>query len=273
MEAVLDQIIGIITDYSLKILAAVAIFVIGKWLAKIVSNLIKKSMTKANMDATLINFIEHLSYTALLAFVIIAALGAAGIQTASFVAVFGAAGLAVGLALQGSLSNFAAGVLMLVFKPFKIGDFVEIAGTMGTVSSIQIFNTILNSPDNIKIIVPNAKATGDNIKNYSANGTRRVDLVIGVAYEDDLKKAQQVILDVIKADDRILPDPATVVAVSELADSSVNFVVRPWTTVANYWDVYFDLTEKIKLALDANGISIPFPQRDVHLIPADTQQQ
>ena len=272
MEKVLENLYDILTDYSLRILAAIAIFVIGKWISKLISKLVTKSMTKANMDATLINFMEHLSYTALLVFVIISALGALGIKTAQFVAIIGAAGLAVGLALQGSLSNFAAGVLMLIFKPFKIGDFVEISGTAGTVASIQIFNTILTSPDNVKIIIPNSKATGDNIKNYSVNGTRRVDLVIGVSYEDDLNKAQKVILDVINSDDRILKDPAPVVAVFELADSSVNFVVRPWTTAANYWAVYFDLTEKIKLALDANDITIPFPQRDIHLLSESTDK-
>ena len=176
--------------------------------------------------------------------------------------------MAVGLALGGTLSNFASGVLLIIFKPFTVGDFIEAGGAMGSVKEIQIFNTILSSPDNKKVIIPNAQVTGGNIVNYSANGTRRVDLVIGVSYEDDLKKARQVIESVLKVDSRILPDPAYTVAVSELGDSSVNFVVRPWVNSDDYWAVYFDLTEKIKVTLEENGLSIPFPQRDVHLFNA-----
>ena len=269
MEETLNAIYEKLATNGLSIIAAIIIFVVGRWLAKLISKLITKAMTKAKSEPTLINFAEHFVYIVLLAFVIIAALTKMGIPTTSFVAIVGAAGLAIGLALQGSLANFAAGVLMMVFKPFKIGDFVEIAGTLGTVKDIQIFNTILASPDNVKVIVPNAKATSDNIRNYTANGTRRVDMVIGIGYDDDLKKAQDVIQQVIAGDDRVLQDPAPVIAVSELGDSSVNFVVRPWTKASEYWDVYFDLTEKIKLALDANGISIPYPQRDVHMIPAE----
>lgn len=269
MEGTLDTIKNLIITHGINILVAIVIFFIGRWLAKKISQLLGKAMTKTNNEPTLIKFVENLSYMGMMALVIIAAIQKMGIPTTSFVAVLGAAGLAVGLALQGSLSNFAAGVLMMIFKPYKIGDYIEAGGTAGSVKEIQIFNTILSSPDNVRIIVPNAKALGDNIKNYSANGTRRIDMVIGVSYEDDLKKAQQVIKQVVEADDRILQEPETVIAVSELADSSVNFVVRPWTTAANYWGVYFDLTEKIKLALDANEISIPFPQRDVHLIQAE----
>ncbi|MBN1787513.1 MAG: mechanosensitive ion channel [Sedimentisphaerales bacterium] len=265
MEDVVTKIYEYLATYGLQVLAAIVIFVVGRWLAKVISNILGKVMTKAKVDKMLVNFLQHLCYVALLAFVIIAALARLGIQTASFIAVIGAAGLAVGLALQGSLSNFASGVLMLIFKPFKIGDFVEAGGAKGTVKEIQIFNTVLASPDNVKIIIPNSQVTGGNILNYSANGTRRVDLVIGVSYEDDLKKAQRVIEDVLAADGRVLNDPASTVAVSELADSSVNFVVRPWVSGADYWGVYFDMTEKIKLALDKNGISIPYPQRDVHM--------
>ena len=200
---------------------------------------------------------------------IIAAVGKLGVPIIQFAVVLGAAGLAIGLALQGSLANFASGVLMLIFKPFKVGDFVEVAGAKGTVAEIQIFNTVVTSPDNVKIIVPNAQVTGGNILNYSVNGTRRVDLIVGISYEDDLKKAQQVIERVLAGDDRVLKDPAPTVAVSELADSSVNFVVRPWVKAADYWDVYFDMTAKVKLSLDQNGISIPYPQRDVHMISSD----
>jgi small conductance mechanosensitive channel len=181
------------------------------------------------------------------------------------IAVLGAAGLAVGLALQGSLANFASGVLLLVFKPFRMGDFVEIGGAKGTVQAIHVFNTVLNSPDNVRIIVPNAQVTGGSILNYTVNGTRRVDLVVSVSYNDDLKKARRVFEGVLAQDKRILADPAPAVAVSAMADSSINFVVRPWVKAADYWDVYFDLTEKLKLAVEENGMSIPFPQRDVHV--------
>jgi small conductance mechanosensitive channel len=226
---------------------------------------IGKGMTKANVDETLANFVQDLCYVVLLVFVVIASLDKLGVRTTSFAVVIGAAGLAIGFALQGSLANFAAGVMLIIFKPFKVGDFVEAAGKMGTVKEIQIFNTILNSPDNVQVIIPNAQVTGSNIMNYTVNGTRRVDLVVGVSYEDDLKKAQQVIEGVLAGDDRILKEPAATVAVSELGDSSVNFVVRPWVKAADYWDVYFDITEKVKLALDKKGISIPYPQRDIHM--------
>ncbi len=269
MEEIMNTIYGYIAEYGLSILAAVLIFIVGRWLAKLVSKLLGKAMTKAKTDKMLVNFLENLCYVALLVFVIIATLAKLDIQTGSFIAVVGAAGLAIGLALQGSLSNFAAGVLMLIFKPFKVGDFVEMSGVKGTVKEIQIFNTILDSPDNIKIIIPNAKVTGGNILNYSVNGTRRVDLVVGVSYEDDIKKAQEVIEQVLLQDDRVLKDPAVTVAVSELGDSSVNFVVRPWVKSADYWDVYFDMTAKVKLSLDQNGISIPYPQHDVHMISSN----
>lgn len=255
--------------FLLNVLAAVAIFIIGRWVARLVSNLLQKGMSKAKIDATLIKFVKNLVYTLLLVFVIIAALGRLGVETGSFIAIIGAAGLAVGLALGGTLSNFASGVLLIIFKPIRVGDFVEAGGATGAVKEIQIFNTILNTPDNKRVNVPNAQVTGGNIINYSVNGTRRVDLVIGVSYEDDLKKARQVLEDVLKADDRVLADPAYTVAVLELGDSSVNFVVRPWVNVADYWGVYFDVTEKCKVALEANGLSIPFPQRDVHMIPAN----
>ena len=253
-------------DLLVNLLAAAAIFIIGRWVARLVAGLIKKMMDKAKVDPALGKFVKSLLYNALLVFVIIAALGRLGVQTGSFIAIIGAAGLAVGLALGGTLSNFASGVLLIIFKPFTVEDFIEAGGAMGTVKGIQIFNTILNTPDNKKVIVPNAQVTGGNIVNYSANGTRRVDLVIGVSYEDDLKKARQVIESVLQADTRILPDPAYTVAVSELGDSSVNFVVRPWAKTEDYWDVYFGLTEAIKKRFDEEGISIPFPQRDVHVI-------
>ena len=247
------------------VLGAVIILIVGRWLAKFVSKLIGEALIRAKVDPTLTNFIKHLCRIAILVFVVIAAMGVLGIDTASFAVVIGAAGLAIGLALQGSLSNFAAGVLLVIFKPFKVGDFVELAGKMGTVKEIQIFNTIINSPDNVRIIIPNGQVTGTNIMNFTVNGTRRIDLVIGVSYGDDLKKTHEVIEKIVTSDDRILKEPAYTIAVSELADSSVNFVVRPWVNAADYWAVRFDLIEKIKLALDKNSITIPFPQRDVHM--------
>lgn len=266
MEDVLNTIYTYLATYGLRVLAALVILILGRWVAQIISKLIHQALLRARLDETLARFAQDLSYIAMLVFIIIAVLNKLGVNTTSFAVVIGAAGLAIGFALQGSLSNFAAGVMLIVFKPFKVGDFIEAAGQKGTVKEIQIFNTILNSPDNVRIIIPNGQVTGTEIRNYTANGTRRVDLVIGVSYEDDLKKTQQVINNVLAADDRILPEPATTVAVSELGDSSVNFVVRPWVKAADYWNVYFDLTEKIKLALDKNGITIPFPQRDVHII-------
>lgn len=222
-------------------------------------------MTKAKIDPTLTSFVQHLCEIAILVFIVIAALNNLGVQTSSFVVVIGAAGLAIAFALQGSLANFAAGVMLVIFKPFKAGDFIEAGGKMGTVKEIQIFNTILNSPDNVRIIIPNGQVTGGNIMNFTVNGTRRIDLVIGVSYDDDLKKTRQIIEKIILGDERILKEHAYTVAVSELADNSVNFVVRPWVNAADYWAVRFDLIEKIKTSLEQNGITIPFPQRDVHI--------
>lgn len=264
-QEILTKVYTLLAEYGLKIVGSVLIFLVGRWLARLLTRLVGKAMTRAKMDETLVRFIDSLCYLALLTFVVIAALSNLGVQTASFVAVVGAAGLAVGLALQGSLSNFASGVLMLIFKPIRVGDYVEAGGAQGSVKEIGIFTTILNSPDNVRVIVPNAQITGGTIKNYTVNGTRRLDMVFSVSYEDDLRKARQVIEQILAAENRILPDPAPVVAVSTLADSSVNFVVRPWVTVADYWPTYFDLTEKIKVALEDNGLTIPFPQRDIHI--------
>jgi small conductance mechanosensitive channel len=265
MEEILQKIWELTTIYGLKIVIALLILFFGRIIAKLVSKIVGRLMERSKIDPTIIRFVSSLTYIALIAFVIIAALGQLGIQTASFIAVVGAAGLAVGLALQGSLANFAAGFLMIIFKPFKVGDYIEGGGVAGTVEEISIFTTILTSPDNKTIIVPNAKLTEDNIVNWTIKGTRRVDMVMGIGYGDDIDKARQVINDVLAAESRLLKDPAPLVAVVELADSSVNFVVRPWVKASDYWGVYFDLTEKMKKAFDANGISIPFPQRDVHV--------
>ncbi|MEZ4552035.1 MAG: mechanosensitive ion channel [Desulfobacterales bacterium] len=265
MEEILQKIWELTTIYGLKIVIALLILFFGRIIAKLVSKIVGRLMERSKIDPTIIRFVSSLTYIALIAFVIIAALGQLGIQTASFIAVVGAAGLAIGLALQGSLANFAAGFLMIIFKPFKVGDYIEGGGVAGTVEEISIFTTILTSPDNKTIIVPNAKLTEDNIVNWTIKGTRRVDMVMGIGYGDDIDKARQVINDVLAAESRLLKDPAPLVAVVELADSSVNFVVRPWVKASDYWGVYFDLTEKMKKAFDANGISIPFPQRDVHV--------
>jgi small conductance mechanosensitive channel len=251
--------------YGAKIVGAMAILVLGRIAVGIATGIIRRLMQKSKADETLTIFVSSLTKIALLTFIVIAALGALGVQTASFIAVVGAAGLAIGFALQGSLSNFAAGVMLVIFKPFKKGDYVEAGGIGGTVEEVRIFSTIFKSPDNKAVIVPNSKITGDNITNYSAKETRRIDMVFGIGYGDDLKKAKEIIEEIINADERILNDPAPVVRVLELGDSSVNFAVRPWVKTADYWAVYFDLMERIKLDFDKTGISIPFPQRDVHL--------
>jgi small conductance mechanosensitive channel len=251
--------------YGMQVIGAIAIYVIGKWLARIISKVVMRALTKAKVDPTLVPFIENLVYVAIMVFVVIAALAAFGVQTASIVAVLGAAGLAVGLALQGSLANFASGVLLLVFKPFKVGDFIEAGGTKGSVKAIHIFNTILTSPDNVRIIVPNGQITGGNISNYTANDTRRIDLVASVSYDDDLQKAKRVIESVLAAEPRILAEPAPQVAVSELADSSVDFIVRPWVKTSEYWAVRFDLTAKLKVAFDENGITVPFTSYELYV--------
>ena len=265
MEEMLDKIYQLLTVYGLKVLAALAIFFIGRWVAKGVRKLVERIMAKGNVDPTLVTFTSNMAYIGLLAFIVIAALGQLGIQTTSFIAILGAAGLAVGLALQGSLSNFAAGFLLIIFRPFKVGDLIEAAGVFGVVEAIQIFTTQLKTADNKTVIVPNAKLTEDNIVNWTVKGTRRVDMVFGIGYDDDIDKARSLMADIIAADGRILKTPEPQISVSELADSSVNFVVRPWVKVEDYWGVHFDLTEKVKKAFDANGVSIPFPQRDVHV--------
>ena len=260
-----QKIYGLLAIYGVKIVAAAAILIIGNWVAKIFRNLVNKVMTKRSVDLTLGSFVSSLTYYALIVFVVLAALSQLGIQTTSFIAVLGAAGLAVGLALQGSLANFAAGFLMIFFRPFKVGDYIEGGGTAGTVEDIQIFTTQLKTPDNKTVIVPNASMTSGNIVNYSAKGTRRVDMVFGISYDDDIDKAKKILKDIVAEDERVLEDPAPVVALAELADSSVNFYVRPWTKTADYWNFLFDTTEKVKKRFDAAGISIPYPQQDVHL--------
>jgi small conductance mechanosensitive channel len=253
------------SEYGLKIVAAILIFVIGKWAVNKITALIKKMMLKADIDKTLVEFSESLIYFALLLMVVLASLNALGINTTSFIAVLGAASLAVGLALQGSLANIGAAVLIIVFRPFKVGDFIEAGGATGTVDDVNLFSTIISPLDNRTIIVPNSAIIGGNITNYSNKPQRRVDLTFGIGYDDDLKLAKQTLMEILTADSRILQDPAPFVAVSELGDSSVNFITRSWVESADYWDVYFELIEKVKLTFDEKGISIPYPQMDVHL--------
>lgn len=252
-------------EFGLNIVAALAIFFIGRLVIRFIVAGMRRAMRRSEVDATLETFICNLVRIALLVIVVIAAIGQLGVQTTSFIAIFGAAGLAVGLALQGSLSNFAAGVLIVLFRPYKIGDYIEAAGVAGTVEQVQILTTILKTPDNKQVIVPNGQVMGSIITNYSANDTRRVDLTIGVSYGDDLDKVQKTLEELVAADDRILKEPACTIAVQALADNSVNFICRPWVKTSDYWAVYFDLTKAIKKRFDADGISFPFPQRDVHL--------
>jgi len=228
-------------------------------------------LKKSKTDPSITSFVGNLIYYLILIFAVLAALAKFGIQTASFVAILGAAGFAVGFALQGSLANFAAGVLILVLRPFKVGDLIDSAGVFGNVKDIQLFTTALATPDNVKILVPNGKIFGDVIKNLTGYDTRRVDLVIGIGYTSNIQKACDIMINLIKEDDRILPEPAPQIAVSDLADSSVNLVVRPWVKNENYWTVKFDLTRRIKEAFDANGIEIPFPQRVVHMLNSNQQ--
>lgn len=258
-------------EMGINLLSAIVIFFVGKWVVNLVIKGLLKAMQRGDMDVTLRRFVANLARMLLMLFVIIATIHQLGIQTASLVALVGAAGLAVGLALQGSLSNFAAGVLIVLFRPYKVGDWIEGGGVSGAVVEVQILTTVLKTGDNKRVIIPNSQIMGSTITNYSTNDTRRVDLVVGVSYSDDLDQVRRELEGLVAADDRILDDPAVTIAVSELADSSVNFVLRPWVKTADYWDVYFSLTEAVKKRFDEVGIAIPFPQRDVHVynMPAD----
>ncbi|WP_408646011.1 small-conductance mechanosensitive channel MscS [Zobellella maritima] len=260
---------GLIIEYAVNLTAAILTLMIGFMAVGMLTGGMNRVMKARKIDNTISDFVTSLLKYGLLAFVIIAALSRVGVQTASFVAIVGAAGLAVGLALQGSLSNFAAGVLLIGFRFFKAGDYVEAGGTAGTVHSVQIFTTVLMTPDNRMIVVPNSKILNDNIVNYSKEKTRRLDLVIGVSYSADLKLTKDVLTRIINEEPRILKEPECRIAVSNLGASSVDFVVRPWVNAEDYWNLKFDLLEKIKNELDANGIGIPFPQMDVHLFRQD----
>jgi small conductance mechanosensitive channel len=252
-----------------NIIIALLIYYVGRFIVRLVVRGLHKVMQRQEVDKTLETFVCNLVRIALMIVVIIAAIGALGIQTTSFIAIFGAAGLAVGLALQGSLSNFAAGVLIVLFRPYKVGDFIEAAGISGTVEQVQILTTVLKTPDNKKIIVPNSQIMDSIITNYSANDTRRVDLTVGVSYDDDIDKVTATLRELVDADERILKEPECLIKVQALADSSVNFIVRPWVNSADYWGVYFDLTEAIKKRFDKDDITFPFPQQDVHIYKAN----
>jgi small conductance mechanosensitive channel len=270
MQAAIDQLGVFVTTYGIKIVGAIIILILGRIGAGIGRRIVRKILEKAKTEPSIVSFVGSLTYFLILIFAVLAALAKFGIQTASFVAILGAVGFAVGFALQGSLANFAAGVLILVLRPYKVGDYIESAGVAGTVKNIQLFTTILATPDNIKIMVPNGKIFGDVIKNVSGYDTRRVDMVMGIGYGSDIQKAYDIMMGIMKEDDRVLTDPSPLIAVSELADSSVNFVVRPWVKREDYWGVKFDLTRKFKEAFDANDIDIPFPQQVVHMIPAES---
>ncbi len=254
-----------VIPWAINIVMALAIYIIGKFIVSILVNVFGKVMARSKYDDMLVDFCKSIIHALLMLFVIVAALDELGVNTTSMVAILGAAGLAIGLSLQGSLQNFASGVMLLVFRPFTAGNFVDAGGEMGTVKSIGIFTTTMTTPDNKEIIVPNGKIYGGNITNFSAKETRRIDMVVGISYDSDLKKAKAILTEMVEADERILKDPAPKVAVSELADSSVNFVVRPWVAAADYWPVKFEFNEAVKLRFDDEGIVIPYPQMDVHV--------
>lgn len=254
-----------VVPWAINIFFALAIFIVGRWVARILVKILRKGLAKADMDPILVNFVASIANTLLLLFIIIASLNQLGVDTTSLIAIFGAAGLAIGLALQGSLQNFASGVMLIVFRPFRTGDFVEAGGTSGVVEAISMFTTILRTGDNREVIVPNGAIYSGTITNYSARDTRRVDMVFGIGYDDDIKQAKQLLQQILEQDERVLKDPAPAVAVAELADSSVNFNVRPWVKSEHYWAVKADITERVKLTFDDKGISIPYPQMDVHM--------
>lgn len=259
--------------YGLKFIAALLVLVIGNWLAKKFTSLFVIVMDRHKIDVTLVKFLRNIIYYAMMTAVVIAAAGQLGINTTSFLTVVGAASLAVGLALKDSLSNFSAGVMLILFRPFKVGDAVTVAGETGTVQEITVFSTILNTADNQRKILPNNIITRATITNITANPTRRIDMVFGIGYDDDIKQAEKIMKEIVEKDSRVLADPPVTIAVAELADSSVNFVVRPWVKTGDYWNVKFALTEKIKCAMDDAGISIPYPQQDVHMHQVGDKQK
>ncbi|MDP2521824.1 mechanosensitive ion channel [Neptunomonas phycophila] len=259
-----------IVPWAINIVMALAVFIIGRLVISIILAVINKLLGKTKMDSMLVNFVMSIMYALLLLFVIVASLDQLGVNTSSLIALVGAAGLAIGLSLQDSLKNFAAGVMLVVFRPFREGEFVEVNGISGTAERITIFNTIMRTGDGREVTIPNGPIYGNVITNFSRRDTRRVDMVFGIGYDSDLLKAKAILKEIVETDERVLSEPVPLVAVQELADSSVNFVVRPWAKTSDYWDVYRDTMEKVKLRFDAEGISIPFPQMDVHLIKEES---
>jgi small conductance mechanosensitive channel len=265
MEEYVEEAGSMILTYAPKVLLAILVLIIGLWIIKRISRGMTNLMTKRNVDPSLIPFLRGLMGVLLKVMLVISVVSMLGVETTSFIAILGAAGLAVGLALSGTLQNFAGGVMILIFKPFKVGDFIDAQGHMGTVREIQIFNTIMKTPDNKTVIIPNGGLATGSMVNFSTEPTRRVDMSFGIGYSDDIDKAKSILMRLLEEDERVLKDPAPAVAVAELADSSVNFNVRPWVNAGDYWGVYLDMQEKVKKAFDAEGVSIPFPQMDVHV--------
>jgi small conductance mechanosensitive channel len=261
----------VLIGYFLQFIAAIVIFYIGRMVAGAVKRFLEKALLGRSVDKAVVSFVAGIVYAIIMIATVLMALSQMGVQTTSFIAILGAAGLAVGLALQGSLANFASGILIILFRPFKSGDFIDAGGISGTVDKIEIFQTIMKTPDNKKVIVPNAQITGGAITNFSAEPIRRVDIVIGISYDSDLRKAKQILQDILAQDSRVLKEPEAMVTVAALADSSVNLNVRPWVNSADYWGMYWDTLEKVKLTFDEQGIAIPFPQMDVH-IKQETQE-
>ncbi len=260
-----DYINMYLIPWSIKIVSALLIFIIGRWIAKAIVRFVEKLMMRSKLDAMLVAFIGNIAYVLLLAVVILATLEQLGVETTSALAILGAAGLAIGLALQSSLSNFAAGVMLIMFRPFKVGDYVEAAGNAGIVESIAIFSTVMRTGDNREVTIPNGQIYGSTIINYSARETRRIDMIFSIGYDDDIRKAKSIIEEVLNAEERILEEPAPTIMLMELGASSVDIAVRPWVKSSDYWNVRAFLLEEIKTRFDASGISIPFPQQDVHV--------
>ncbi len=270
VDEVIQQIMSAVAHYGLNIIGGILILIIGRMIASWAKGVVEKNLQKSDkVDETLRTFLGTLTRYVVLIFTFIAVLSQFGIETTSLIAVFGAASLAIGLALQGTLSNIAAGVMLLIFRPFKAGDYVEAAGIAGTVKSITLFVTELATPDNVQILAPNAQVWGATMKNYSHHSTRRVDFVIGIDYSDNIDKAQETVLAVANGEARVLQDPAPMVVVGELGDNSVNLTIRVWCQAGDYWGVKFDLTKAFKQRFDGEGISIPFPQRTVHLVKSE----
>lgn len=265
MDNIGETVGSLAAEYVPQLATAIVVLVVGLWVIKLVSRALEKGMGAAKVDATLARFLGSLASVVMKALLFISVASMVGIATTSFIAILGAAGLAIGLALQGSLGNFAGGVLILLFRPYKVGDVINVSGVTGTVQSIEILNTVLSTPDNRRIIVPNGTAANSILTNFSSHDTRRVDIVFGVGYDADLKQAKDVITAVIHAHEKVLKDPAPMIVVSALGDNAVDITTRSWVNAADYWDVFFQLTESGKLALDEAGINIPYPQRDVHI--------